>query len=109
MVKQGQIIRTDFDPQIGHEQKGWRPALLVSNKSFNFGSNLAIVCPITNTNKECPFYVKLDYRTKTTGVILCNQVKALDIYSRDYDEVEKVPYDILLNVLDIIRGFFEVE
>jgi mRNA interferase MazF len=42
----------DFDPQLGHEQKGRRPALVVSNDIFNKFSNLFIVCPITNTNQQ---------------------------------------------------------
>ncbi|MDR2097321.1 MAG: type II toxin-antitoxin system PemK/MazF family toxin [Spirochaetaceae bacterium] len=46
MVKQRQIIWLDFHPQIGHEQKGIHPALVVSNESFNKFSNLAIVCPM---------------------------------------------------------------
>jgi mRNA interferase MazF len=48
MVKQGDLIWLDFDLQLGHEQKGRRPALVVSNETFNNFSNLAIVCPITN-------------------------------------------------------------
>jgi mRNA interferase MazF len=47
MVKQGHIIWLDFDPQTGHEQKGRRPALVISNETFNNFSNLAVVCPIT--------------------------------------------------------------
>jgi len=50
MVKQGDIIWLDFNPQTGHEQSGRRPALVVSNESFNRFSKMAIVCPITNTD-----------------------------------------------------------
>ena len=49
MVKQGDIIWLDFNPQTGHEQSGRRPAVVVSNESFNRFSKMAIVCPITNT------------------------------------------------------------
>jgi mRNA interferase MazF len=109
MVKQGYIIWLDFNPQAGHEQKGRWPALVVSNETFNSFSNLAIVCPITNTRKDYPFHVKLDKRTKTTGTILCDQSRTLDIYARDYQFIEKVPEDILLDVVDIISGFIEIE
>jgi mRNA interferase MazF len=109
MVKQGDIIWLDFDPQIGHEQKGRRPALVVSNETFNNFSNLAVVCPITNTKKDYPFHVKLDERTKTTGVILCDQSRTLDIYARNYEFIENLPRDILLDVVDIISGFIELE
>jgi len=109
MVKQGHIIWLDFDPQIGHEQKGTRSALVVSNETFNNFSNLAIVCPITNTNKDHPFHVKLDERTKTKGVILSDQARTLDIKARNYEVIEKVHDEILLEVIDIINGFIEVE
>ena len=109
MVNQGWIIWLDFDPQIGHEQKGRRPALVVSNETFNNFSNLAIVCPITNTNKNHPFHIKLDRRTKTTGVILCDQARTLDIKARNYEFIETVPEDILFEAVDIINGFVEIE
>jgi mRNA interferase MazF len=109
MVKQGYIIWLDFDPQTGHEQKGRRPALVVSNEVFNNFSNLAIVCPITNTTKNYPFHIKLDGRTKTTGVILCDQARTLDITARNYEFIEIIPDDILLEVADIIIGFIEIE
>jgi mRNA interferase MazF len=109
MVKQGYIIWLDFDPQTGHEQKGRRPALVISNEVFNNFSTLAIVCPITNTVKNYPFHIKLDERTKTTGVILCDQTRTLDINARNFEFIELVPEDILLEVLDIIIGFIEIE
>jgi mRNA interferase MazF len=109
MVKQGYIIWLDFDPQIGHEQKGRRPALVESNGTFNNFSCLAIVCPITNKDKEHPFHVKLDGRTKTTGVILSDQARTLDINARNYEFIERIPDDILLEVIDIINGFIELE
>ena len=108
MVKQGSIVWLNFDPQIGHEQRGRRPALVVSNDTFNDFSNLVIVCPITNTNKEHPFHVKLDERTKTTGVILSDQARSLDINARNYKFIETIPSDILLEVVDIISGFIEL-
>jgi mRNA interferase MazF len=109
MVKQGYIIWLDFDPQIGHEQKGRRPALVISNEIFNNFSNLAIVCPITNTIKNHPFHIKLDERTKTTGVVLCDQARTLDINARNYEFIELIPDDILLEIVDIIIGFIEIE
>jgi mRNA interferase MazF len=84
MVNQGDVIWLAFDPQAGHEQKGRRPALVVSNETFNNFSSLTIVCPITNRNKDYPFHIELDDRTKTTGVILCDQVRTLDINVRNY-------------------------
>ncbi|MDR1388563.1 MAG: type II toxin-antitoxin system PemK/MazF family toxin [Treponema sp.] len=109
MVKQGDIIWLDFDPQTGREQRGRRPALVVSNKSFNSFSKLAIVCPITNRDKDHPFHIKLDGKTKTSGVILCDQARTLDINARNFEYIETIPEEILLDVIDIVNGFIEIE
>jgi mRNA-degrading endonuclease toxin of MazEF toxin-antitoxin module len=53
----GDLIALTFDPQAGHEQKGRRPALVISNDLFNQRTGLAIVCPITNTRRDFPFHV----------------------------------------------------
>ena len=106
--KQGDIIYLDFDPQAGHEQKGRRPALVVSNNAFNGLSRGALVCPITNTNRGIPIQVPLDDRSKTTGVIMCDQVKALDMQSRNAAFEEQAPEDITAEAVDIITGFIEI-
>jgi mRNA interferase MazF len=105
--EQGDIILLEFDPQVGHEQKGRRPALVVSNNTFNGFTKIAMVCPITNTNKGFPLHVSLDSRTTTTGVIMCEQVKTLDIYARNAVFKEKAPDDIIEEVIDMLIGFIE--
>lgn len=106
--EQGDIITMEFDPQAGREQKGKRPALVVSNNTFNSFTKIAMVCPITNTNREFPLHVPLDGRTRTTGVIMCEQVKSLDISARGANIVEKAPQDIVEEVVDILFGFIEM-
>ncbi len=106
--EQGDIIFLEFNPQAGHEQKGKRPALIVSNNTYNRFTNMAIVCPITNTKRGFPLHVELDERTRTTGVIMCEQVKALDIKARKADYYEKAPFDIVEEVVDIIVGSVEL-
>lgn len=108
MVKQGDIIKVNFNPQRGHEQAGYRPALVVSNDTFNQRTNLAIVCPITNTGNKFPLHVPLDERTSTTGVVLCEHVRTLDLTSRPNKFVEKIPPDILEKVCDIITAEVEI-
>lgn len=103
---QGDIVNLDFSPQSGHEQAGTRPALVVSNNSFFNRTQMAVVCPITNTDNSFPLHVPLDARTKTTGVIMCEQCKSLDISSRGISFREKVPQDILAVVLRNIKLFF---
>lgn len=107
MVKQGTIIKINFNPQTGHEQAGYRPAVVISNDIFNDKTKLSIVCPITNTNNHFPLHIPLDNRTKTTGVILCEHIKALDLNSRTYQVIEDLPKDILENVIDIVYSEIE--
>jgi mRNA interferase MazF len=102
MVNQGDIVWLDFSPQTGHEQAGRRPAVVVSNNKFNRVTNLAILCPITNTNRDFPLHVRLDDRTRTTGTIVCEQVKALDINSRRCAYIESLPQDLLHRCVEIV-------
>lgn len=108
MVRQGDLIKVSFNPQHGHEQAGYRPALVVSNDEFNVRTNLAIVCPITNTNNGFPLHVPLDSRTKTTGVVLCEHVRTLDLNSRPNVFIERIPDDILKRITDIIHAEVEI-
>lgn len=105
--EQGDIVFLEFDPQAGHEQKGRRPAFVVSNNTFNRFTKLAIVCPITNTDRGFPLHVPLDERTRTTGVIMCEQVKSLDVSARRVAFAEKAPKDIIKEVVDILIASVE--
>lgn len=95
----------DFSPQKGHEQRGRRPAIVLSNNILNQHSSVALVCPITNTNKNHPFHIELDERTQTTGVILCDQAKMLDIKARNAEFKEECPEDIWNEAKDLIISF----
>lgn len=105
---QGDIILLQFDPQAGHEQKGRRPALVLSNEVYNRFTKIAIVCPITSTERRFPLHVSLDDRTQTTGVIMCERAKALDIAAREAVFLEKAPGDIVEEVVDIVIGSIEI-
>lgn len=107
MVKQGDIIKVNLNPQAGHEQAGYRPAVVISNNSFNKMARMAILCPITNTKNNFPLHIPLDERTKTTGAILCEHIRAVDLEARPYQFIEKIPEDILEHIIDIV--FAEIE
>ncbi len=110
MVKRGDIIKVNLDPQTGHEQSGRRPALVVSNSSFTLVTrSAAMVCPITRTDKGLPFHIKLDNRTQTAGVILCDQAKIINIGARNFEFVEEAPFDLVSEAIDTITGFLEAE
>ncbi|MFG6393131.1 MAG: type II toxin-antitoxin system PemK/MazF family toxin [Lachnospiraceae bacterium] len=103
--KQGDIIVMDFNPQQGHEQARRRPSLVLSNDILNQHSSLVLVCPITNTNKKHPFHIELDGRTQTTGVILCDQAKMLDVKARNAQFKEECPEDIWNEAKELIISF----
>ncbi|MBQ6302889.1 MAG: type II toxin-antitoxin system PemK/MazF family toxin [Clostridiales bacterium] len=108
MVKQGDIIKVSFDPNSGHEQAGFRQALIISNNEFIKRTKLAVVCPITNTFSGFPLHVPLDGRTSTTGAILCEHIRTLDLNSRKSRYIERVPEDILKLVTDIVAAEIEM-
>jgi len=109
-AKQGDIIRLTLDPQAGHEQKGRRPAVVISNNTFNgFTKTGAMVCPVTSTHKGIPIQPALDGRTKTSGVILCDQSKILDLNIRNAEFIERVPEDILREIVGIVTEIIEIE
>jgi len=108
MVKQGDIIFLDFDPGAGHEQKGRRPAIVISNHIFNQFSNLAMVCPIMNTDKNHPLHIRLEETLQTKGVILCDQARIVDIAARNALFIERASSKLISTISDVVSGFVEV-
>ena len=109
MVNQGDIIWLDFDPQSGTEQKGRRPGLVISNDNYHkITVKRAIVCPITNTDKDYPIHIKLNEKNKTKGVILSDQVKVVDLTTRNCEFIEKAPREVIQEVVDIVKKLIEI-
>ena len=100
--KQGDIIEANLSPTKGHEQSGYRPALVISNDDFNYLTNMIKVVPITNHGIEFPLHVKLNDQTSTTGQILCEQERSIDPTKRHAKIIEKCPKEILNDVLTIV-------
>ncbi|MCL2019960.1 MAG: type II toxin-antitoxin system PemK/MazF family toxin [Oscillospiraceae bacterium] len=106
-LKQGNIIKLDFNPVKGHEQAGIRPAVVVSGNTFNGLSNNIIVCPITNTNKGYPTHIALDERTTTTGYVMCDQIRTVSPDERKTVYIEQIPQNIMDEILDVLKGILE--
>ncbi len=100
--EKGDFVTLSFDPQSGHEQKGRRPALVVSNFLFNRATGLAIVCPITNTNRGIPFHLPLPSSSSLTGFVMVEQVKSVDFNTRKVKFVEKAPPQLIEDALAIV-------
>ena len=94
----GDIVYLDFDPTKGHEQKGHRPAFVISPYKYNEKVSLALFMPITSNQKNYPFEVILSPGLKTHGVILVNQIKCLDWKARKVKFIESVLEDLIEEV-----------
>ena len=100
---QGDLVTLSFDPQAGHEQKGRRPALVVSVTAFNRATGLAICCPITNTDRRTPFHVRVPVESGLTGFVMCEQMKPVDFRARAIKRIGPAPkgfFDEVLSVID---------
>jgi len=97
--ERGDVVKMSFDPQSGHEQAGWRPALVVSPGAYNRASSLALLCPITSRAKGYPFEVALPADFAITGVILVDQIRSLDWRARKASFVARAPDAVVGEVL----------
>jgi mRNA interferase MazF len=96
--ERGDVVWLNFNPQIGHEQKGKRPAIVISSKEYNEKVNLGLFCPITSKEKNYPFEVKITNK-KIDGVVLSDQVKSLDWTKREIDFIVKAADDEINEVI----------
>lgn len=95
----GDIIKLSFSPQVGREQAGYRPALVVSPQAYNRMSHFIIACPITNTIKGWRFEVILTNSMQTSGVVLSDQIRVLDWQARKAKFVEQAEASVVEEVL----------
>src|SRR5512140_1676266 len=110
-MKRGEIWLVALDPSEGHEQKGRRPVLIVSPEAFNHVTKVPIVLPITSGGgfaRTAGFAVTLEGAgTKTTGIVRCDQPRALDLGARSGKKLENVPDAIINEVLAKLATIFE--
>ena len=100
--KKGDFVALTFDPQAGHEQKGRRPALIVSNDMFNRHTGMAIACPITNTDRHYPFHVEIGEDLSVEGFVMVDQVKSTDFRALRAKRIGKAPGALLNEVLAVL-------
>jgi mRNA-degrading endonuclease toxin of MazEF toxin-antitoxin module len=110
-MRRGEIWLVGLDPAEGYEQKGRRPVLIISPDAFNQVTRVPVVLPITsggNFARTAGFAVSLSRAgTKTTGVIRCDQPRALDLGARQGRKLENVPAAILDEVLAKVGTILE--
>lgn len=110
-MERGDIYLVALDPTAGHEQQGRRPVLIVTPGAFNRLTHTPVVLPITgggNFARTAGFAVSLTGAgTQTTGVVRCDQPRALDIAARHGRKLEAVPSEIIDEVLARLAPLFE--
>lgn len=110
-MKRGEIWLVALDPTQGHEQRGRRPVLIVSPEAFNRVTKVPVVLPITTGGsfaRTAGFAVPLaGAGTKTTGVVRCDQPRALDLRARGGKKLESVTDEIMDEVLARVIPIFE--
>ena len=94
----GDIAWVEFDPVKGTEEAGRRPGLVLTPRSYHELSRRAIVCPITSGARAWPLNVRLPDGLKTQGVVLLDQVCAIDRTQRMFAIIERVPDEVLVEV-----------
>ena len=106
--QQGDIIKLNLNPRIGHEQQGFRPVIVLSNNIISQYTNVVIAAPISTTQRRLPLYHDLPDNLITKGTVLLDQLVTLDYKARSFNFIEKVSSDFLLQLLDVTRRIFMI-
>lgn len=107
----GDIVRINLEPVLGREQQGFaQPALILSPAAFN-ASGVAVIAPISQGGdyaRHAGFAVSLcGAGTQTQGVMLCNQIRTVDLEARQAKRIETVPETIILDTLARVQTLFD--
>ncbi len=94
------VVWLDFDPQVGHEQAGRRPALVLSPKAYNARTGLFLVCPITSRVKGYPFEMPIPAGSNVSGVVLSHQIQCADWHGRRANFLCTLPPEVAEDVTD---------
>lgn len=96
--ERGDIVLVPLDPTIGHEQRGTRPALVLTTKEFNKLGDV-LIAPITQGGdfaRYAGFAVTLTGTgCKTQGVALVNKIRMLDLAARKARKIERAPQEVI--------------
>jgi mRNA interferase MazF len=103
----GDVVWIALNPQLGHEQAGRLPAVVVSPRSYNGKVGLGLFCPITSRAKGYPFEVALPENLAVQGVVLADQVKSLDWRARRAEFAARLPDDTCAEVVGKLATLLE--
>ena len=102
--KQKDIVLLDFTPTKGYEQKGYRPAIVISNDTFNKNTKMVILCPITSNCTNFPTHYQLHDSKQVKGSVLCEHIQSIDYEIRNLKFVEKASNEDFENIIDLLNA-----
>ena len=107
MPDRGDLVWLEFTPQAGSEQRGRRPALVLSPNIYNGKLGLALFCPVRSKIKGYPFEVQLPDGSAVGGVVLSDQLKSLDWRSRKVKFIERASLDVMTMMTAMVLTLLE--
>ena len=107
--QQGQILKLDLDPTLGHEQKGYRPVLVVSATIFNAHTGFCWVVPITTPQKGLPNEIRLPEGLPIYGTLLLSQLRSIDWRARSFSIACSVQADVLEDINARLSAVLDAE
>jgi len=105
---EGDIVWIDFDPQKGHEQRGHRPALVLTPLAYNRRVRLCVLCPITTEVKGYPFEMPVPPGGTTIGAVLCDQVKNMSWAERRCRFIERAPVGLIDHIRAKVKALLKI-
>lgn len=107
--EQGQVLKLDLDPTLGHEQKGYRPVLVVSATVFNRHAEFCWVVPITTPQKGLPNEIRLPEGLPVYGTLLLSRLRSIDWRARPFSVACSAPSAFLEDICARLAAVLEPE
>jgi mRNA interferase MazF len=107
--EQGQLLKLDLDPTLGHEQKGYRPVLVTSSTIFNRHTGFCWVVPVTTPKKGLPNEIRLPGGLPVYGTLLLSQMRSIDWRARPFSVSGTVPDDFLEDINARLSAVLELD
>lgn len=103
----GDIVWMSLHPQVGREQRGRRPCLIISTRMYN-KIGLCVLVPITSRDKNRNLDIKIPEGHQTKGVILVDHIKSLDWKKRKVEYIETAQQELLAQLNMYLKAFLNL-
>ena len=94
----GDVAWVVFDPALGTEQAGRRPALVLTSQAYHQRARRALVAPITRNPREWTFHVPIPSGLKVEGAIMVDQIRMIDRVARVFEVFTTLPDETVAEV-----------